>query len=285
MRRNRRILKLVLLPIAAAIIAACSLGRQNVPMKTYSRIDIPDGEFLHYSDYFNGEKMVDHYYVTKIVKNGNGGIFYRIYYDILSYGGNRNLPENYENWPVRILIDPVSGSTIDSEGNINQNDLKSYNPSSFGIGGLTYWHYRLFRDKGYVEYVSRSASGEKTLMQTFKVKIDPAFPSTDAFSLLFVYRLMDTESHGIIYWVMPYFMKDPMPVTLRSIKKETISIKSGTYKTIKVDTVMGDRFFATLMEPFTKYSSVLVEDSDRRLLIKSQVQNKVTLLEEISNVK
>lgn len=47
--------------------AGCPAGSKilNIPMKTYSGTEIPDGEYLHYVMYFGGERDSDYYYVTR----------------------------------------------------------------------------------------------------------------------------------------------------------------------------------------------------------------------------
>ncbi len=263
--------------------AACSREWHSVPMKTYPLTDIRDGEYLHYAEYMGGEKIQDQYYVTRKVTNGKGGFYYRIYFDLVTPSGNRYFPADYTQWPVQCLIDPVRGCTLESEGKLNTNDLKDF--ASVGVAGLIYWHYRLNPDKNYVEYTSKTVSGKNIFTKNYRIDINSGFPSMDVFSMGWIsYRFIDPRSKGIIYWVIPDFMKDPLPVSIIIDKKETLKTKFGIFRVNKLSVAMGDNFLAKLMEPFTKQSSIYVDDSAGRLILKTTVQGNVNFLEEISNV-
>lgn len=122
--RKKHLSVLILLLLTFCISFTFSMGGkiQIVPMKTNTAIDIPDGEFLHYGYYNGGEKVSDSYQVTRKATNGNGGFFYRIYMDFIPVSSGRKFPENYKNSPVSVLIDPVRGQTLESEGNLNTNE-------------------------------------------------------------------------------------------------------------------------------------------------------------------
>ena len=66
------------------IVNACS---KDIPMKTFTNIDIPDGEFLHYGYFRGGEKYLDYYIVTKKTMIDNK-LYYRIYENVLSPAEN-----------------------------------------------------------------------------------------------------------------------------------------------------------------------------------------------------
>ena len=260
-------------------------GKQLIPMKTYPVTDIKDGEYLRYGYYNGGEKVMDYYYVTRIVTNGKGGIYYRLYMNLISVSGNKKLPKNYSDWPISALIDPVRAQTIEAEGNLNTNAMDDPSFSSFGFGGLFYFHYNLYRDKGYIKYSSKSLKGESILTTSYTINIKPNFPLMDAFSQDFISdRLIDPRSPGIMYFIIPNFMKEPLPMTFKIEKKETLTIKLGTFKANKIVMFTGDPFLGRLAESFLKNSSVMVEDTDRRLPLKTQVQGYYEVLEEISNV-
>jgi hypothetical protein len=98
------------------------------------------------------------------------------------------------------------------------------------------------------------------------------------------YRLIDPHSQGIMYWVVPFFIKDPVPVTLRIVKKETVTVKAGTFKVNKLDTFISDPFLSRLAGNMLKDASWYVEDSDRRLPVTTQAMGIKSELEEISNL-
>jgi len=256
----------------------------NVPMKAYSAIDFPDGEFLHYGDYHEGEKVTDSYFVTRKEKNNRGGFYYRVYYNIVAVSSRRKLPQNYTNWPASFLIDPIQGSLIESTGNFDTNFLKDY--ESFGVGGLISWHYQLYEDQGLVRYTSKFIRNDETITKNYKISVKPGFPSMDMFSVrLIAGRLLDADSPGIFFLVVPGFMKEPISASLSHEKGETtLSTKAGKFRVKRVHLVMGDPFIGKLTDSFMKNMIVLIEDSDRRLPIKRQILGSEYIIEGISNV-
>ncbi len=284
MIRHFVLLKAILLFIVFFSVAACTKdGGKILPMKTYPVTSIPDGEFLHYGVYSGGEKNMNYYYVKKKETNESDGICYRVHYDIISEPAGKRLPENYADWPVIVLIDPARGQTIESTGNLNTNILKDF--GNLGVGGLIYWNYKLNREKGEIRYVSKSINDISTNTKNYRININTTYPIMDMISQDFItYRLIDPKSPGIIYFVMPDFMKDPLSISLRLGKKETVKVKAGTFSVNEVIMIAADRFIAKLAEPFLKNSSYWVEDSDRRLIVKGQGLGEDIQLEEISNV-
>ncbi len=307
MKKGLRFIISILFLLVFIELDAFSMGsKQIIPMKTYHFTDIKDGEYLRYGYYNGGEKVMDYYYVTRIVTNGSGDNYYRLYMDIIPVSGAKNLPENYSNWPISALVDPVRAQTIEAEGNLNTNAMDDPSFSSFGFSGLFYFHYQLYRDKGnlsrdkgnlikdkgnlikdkgYIKYTSKSLKDQSIITTSYTINIKPSFPLMDAFSQDFISdRLIDPHSPGIMYFVVPNFTKEPLPVTFKIEKKDILTIKTGTFKVNKIIMYIGDPFLSKLAESFLKNSSVMVEDTDRRLPLKTQVQGYYEVLEEISNV-
>ncbi len=75
-----------------------------------------------------------------------------------------------------------------------------------------------------------------------------------------------------------------MPISTGIEKKEIVTTKAGTFKVNIINTIVGDAFINALVGPVLKNTSHLVEDSDRRRIIKREVPGGGTVLEEISNV-
>jgi hypothetical protein len=180
------------------------------------------------------------------------------------------------------LIDPATGSTIETIVNFSTNILKAY--ANFGFGDLIYSHYQFYPEKGIVKYTSKSIKGNEILIKNYTIHVNPDFPSLDAFSSDFAYRLIDPHSPGILYYVIPDFMKEPIPLTFRYDGKDTITTPAGTFRVNKLAVTMGDPFIGKLMAPFLKNLNLMIEDSDRRSPVKQQMAGSETVLEEISNV-
>ena len=259
---------------------------ESIPMKVYTNLNIQDGEFLRYGMYNGGDKVWDYYYVTRITNLREGGFYYRLYMDIIPPKGGKRLPADYTKWPIWALVDPIKAQTIEAEGNIATNAMDDPIYSSYGLSGLFYFHYQLDREKGYAKYMSKSLSGDKIITTSYTVKVITAFPLMEVFSQDFISdRLVDPRSPGVMYWIIPNFMKEPLPMSFKVGKSETLTVKAGTFKVKRITMTMGDPFLAKLGEPILKSSSLLLEDSDRRLPIITENQGYREIIEVISNVK
>lgn len=215
----------VMLFIVFFITESFSMGsKQLVPLKTYSVINIHDGEFLRYGIYNGGEKSSDLYMVTKKIIDANGKIFYRIYSDEITISSGKKLPGNYTNWPSFYLIDPSRGSLIESEVNYNTNDFQDNSPDD--LRGMIYSHYQLYSDKGYVENSSKKVKDNKTNENKNRVKINPKFPSWDGNSAgYFSMRFMDVSSPGIMYIISPGGIKDPFLLHTGMLRRRQFRLK------------------------------------------------------------
>jgi hypothetical protein len=286
MKRKQFSSAIILTTLAFFLITACTGGhKMTAPMKTYAKIDIPDGEFLHYGFYISGDKIFDTYQVARKVTNDSGGLCYRLYLNTVSINGKRKYNPDYRNWPISILIDPEKGQTIESTGRFDTNELQDPAFKIYGYGGLFYFDYKLFPREGYVRYISKSLSGGQVLTKNFRVKIRSDYPVFDAFSTgSILFRVMDTGSSGVVYEVIPDMLKEPLPVSYSFGKKEKINVKAGSFMVCSVITEMADPFIGKLMSPFLKSSRAYVEDSDRKLVVKVDVMDQENMLEGISNV-
>ena len=263
---------------------ACSIGSKKLaPMKVYQAVDIPNGEFLHYGFYSGGEKSSDYYFVTIKVTNGMGDFIYRTYQDMISVSSAKKPVKNYISWPVYYDIDPQVGSVIESAGNLNADDLKDWPKAPSGEVFLS-WHYKLNREKGYVEYSSKMLNDKKTNESKSVIRFNTDFPSSDQWGGSTLIRLFDLRSGGIYYNITALFMKEPMPLTVKYISTETVQTKAGSFRTSKINIVAGDPFLGKLLEPMMKTSGYWIEDSSRRLLVKDEMAGAGVILEEISNV-
>ncbi len=271
----------MLLVLLAA--AGCS-GMRNVPMKAFHDIDIPDGEFLHYFSYTGNEKDSDIYFVTRKETGVNGGTVYRIYMVNISVSGGKKLPENYRDWPSSFLIDPIAGTvlemkmTMDTDTSIYKNNENQPFPYS--------WNFKRSLDGRYVDFNMKTIKGRQSAESRYHFKVNPLFPVWENISLgFFSPRFMDLSSHGIIYSIAPFLVKEPLPFSFRCVAIETIKTRAGSFLTTMVAIAMADPFLEKIMEPFTKQKTgIWVENSGRRVIAKVELMDNVTELEEISNI-
>ncbi len=261
--------------IAALFAVLACAGGGKIPMKVYSNLDIPDGEYLHYGYYYRGEKALDNYMVTRKITNGMGGFSYLIYFDMISVSVKEGPAKDYTKWPMFFLVDPLSGSLVES--------VIKYSTNSPGINGVIYSHYRLL--KGYVEYITRSLKNHETNENRYRVNVKPGFPSWDMWSsIYFTLRFLDVRSPGVEYVIIPEVMKEPIPFSAVYLGKETIKTGAGSFDVIKAKMPMGDPFLGRLLDPMMGNAYSMIEDSDRRLVVKIGAADNGNVLEEISNV-
>ncbi len=264
---------------------ACSkAGLQNHPMKVFKNLKIADGEYLHYGEYSGGDKISDWYFVTKIITNTNGGFYYKEFIELISTSSKMKYIENYSNWPISCAVDSGTGSTIESICIVDPKYMNNF--EKFGLGGIVYASYHLNSKANIAKGVVKTQKNGEILTTYYTIKINPDYSYMEGWNAVSLsFRVMDPNSTGIINYVLPTFMKEPLATTLKLDRKDTVTTKAGTFNVRKVEFVLGDPFISKLMESFIKNSTFLIEDSDRRLMIKKQDISSSMFLEEISNVR
>jgi len=283
MKFKNQLLSSLVLFLVFPFIMSCSKTNDifKTPVKIYSEVNIPDGEYLQYGNYVNGKKHSDYYLVTKKITDTTGKTFYKIYFKIIPVSATNTVSDHYTNWPAYLIIDPRLGSVLESGGNLKVGDI-----SWAGQAGMIYWHYQLNQEKGTVDYINRIVKKDKTYENKVQVKINKKLPSEDMWmDLFFGARFMDIPNKGSWSLVIPAYFNVPMVETKKETAREEIQTKAGTFKTIKYEGVINFDFPTLLdcirsaivnpdvikagsgegkQEPYTYY----VEDSPRRLIIK-----------------
>ena len=256
-------------------LISCSANKQQ-PMKLFKSLNITNGELLVYSKYIGGENSWTSYFVTKINKTDH---LIMTYIDSEKTGENKTMPENYTNFEYRINISAENGSLnevyFDNRELADINiklpefiDLKVNNSNSTGEYLIKY------KDNG----------NEKSVTSRFKFK--PGYPVLDMASLVFIGpRLFDINKSGSILIVDPSYVKDPVEGYFKLYGEEHIKTPAGEFDTFKVGFKMTDPFLGKLLSGFTDNFFFWIEDSPRRLMIKSQLGDNINELIKISNMQ
>ena len=251
----------------------------DVPLKPSAGLAIADGEFLQYTQTIHGEKNLDVYFVTRFLSNRTAVIYQQ---------GIRNplkekLPENYTNYSSHYLVSLDRAALMESVGNYNTNRSTENEPS--GWKGEFYWHYLYNPANGAIEFEQKNWDGNEIKTKTFRMKSKPNYPHWDSISgSLFAVRFLDFSKPGIMLFVVPQVLKEPLPVSFRLMGKEKITTKAGTFNTMKVGLIAADPFLGQLMAPYAKDMLFWIEESDRRLIVKFQNPVSVMVLDTLSNV-
>ena len=265
------------------VISAYTMGsKQVIPMKTYSSINIPDGEYLHYSAYTGGEKVSDIYYVTKKQTNSSGGIIYYLYKDSVPVTNSSKHQVDYKKWPSYTIIDPKQGAVIEANAFFATNSMSQYN----NVGGdVFYYHYQLNNEQGYVDYISKTVKKDQVRTMRSRVNVKPGLPIWDRAGVFMQStRFMDFNSGGSMLMVVPDVLKTPIACTYKFISKENISNSAGIFKVNKLCLMLTDAFMGKLLDFMLKGMYTYIEDSDRRIMILYHTPGTDWKLEAISNI-
>lgn len=268
----------------------------------FSSINIPDGEFLRYGNYFEGKKYADLYAVTEKEDNGKGGVYYRSYIELINVADNQMPSPDYKNWPSFSLNDPVLGSTVESEGNFKTNVFNNW----FGFEDLFYWYFKVDYDKREGEYILKynKDDGINEVKDELR-KIDPKLPTSCHWGTFFIQsRFVNYQDGGVAATINPVYINVPGKYLYYVASRETMNTSAGSFPVIKYESNMLYTMFPTpeSLEFLSKFApkkgepprkspgkfAVYVEDSDRRLTVKmenTQALGGDYILEEVSNVK
>jgi hypothetical protein len=275
---------LLLATITCASFSCSISGKSKTsPMKANLMPAIPDGEFLHYGDYIDGEKRADFYFVIRKIKESKGVFLYRVFFDIVP---DKIKPlKNYPEWPAYTIFDPGLGSEIESEGKLGPGDYDEF--KKFGMGGIIYWHLKLDRKEGIIEYVWKQVKDNITNKSRSRLKVNPDIPIQNSLAdQFYLPRLLDMNRGGVINNVFPQFLKEPFTISMKIISKETVRTKAGIFRADRIVISIADLFLRRLVEqiPDKKPVTIWAEDSGRRLVLKVSTVSGIELLEEVSNV-
>ncbi len=281
MRKYFFIIPAVILIFNFTLVYPMSGKQAFVPLKPSSNLSINDGEFLHYKQTIGGEKNKDIFFVTRIITNR--GMSALIYQQGIILTNNEQLPLYYTNFKVHYTVSMKEGSLEESEGTYSTNRNKDREPSTFNE--MFYWHYLVNTEDHVFEAENKLWDGYEVKSRKDKINLKPGYPVWDMISgSFFGPRFMDISRPGILFYVMPELLKEPLPVYYRIIGKEKIKSNAGTFNTIKITLMAADPFLSKLMDSISKDTFFWIEDSDRKLIVKFQSMGFSLLLDEISNV-
>ncbi len=256
------------------LIAGCSGSfKSSVPIKIKA-LSIPDGEFLKYSKYVNGEKTSTSYFVGRI---GPGRHDFTEYIEMVTAGAESNIPANYTNYHYFIKMSLDTGSLIEQYSDYH--DL----PQELKLKAPDFIDLKIDYENHLASYVMKIRDKEEERVTYSKVKLKPGFPVWNMTSLLFAGpRLLDIKSKGLLYVIEPFYVKEPVPGTFKIIGKEVLETPAGRFDTLKVGFSSADPFLGKLLETYTQSLFFWIEDSPRGLIVKTQGDNNINILDEVS---
>ena len=264
----------ILVILIYVLITGCSGSLQGpVPIKMKA-LSIPDREFLKYSKYVSGEKTDTSYFVGIM---GPGGHDFTEYIEMVASGEESNIPANYTNYHYFIKMSLDTGSLIEQ--------YSDYHDLPQGLKGKApdFIDLKIDYENHIASYVMKIKDKEEERVSYSKVKLKPGFPVWNMTSLLFAGpRLLDIKNKGLLYVIEPFYVKEPVPGSFKIIGKEFLETPAGRFNTLKVGFSIADPFLGKLLDIYTQSLFFWIEDSPRGLIVKTQGDNNINILDEVS---
>jgi hypothetical protein len=269
---------LVALFLFAVFLCGCAGIKEKIPMKS-GRMEVRDGEFLKYSKFVDGEKSHTFYIVSR-VNASNGDVM--AYLDIEKAGQENKIPANYSNYHAFIIYSARYNSIKEhyyNISNVNVGEIQARIPTVYDLkidwDRETATSTRIFDDE------NREGKNSRIILN--RQKLIKGFPYWDDDSLMMLgARTLDIKGGGIFYAIVPMFAKDPFPAYFNILGREDVVTKAGAFKTFKIGFIIADPFMGNLLGPLTTRLFLWKEDSPRGLIVKSQFDNSVNYLDEVS---
>jgi hypothetical protein len=278
---NRKLLK----RIQSALLGACffvlialtqaySLGNRSpmAPVKPKTP-SVRDGEFLTYSKYIGGEKTDTTYFVTRVNPQKQE---LNLYIEMEKAGSEYKFPAHYTNYHyfIRVALDKTG--LKDSIWNYHDMPEISMKIPSYSDIHIDY-------DNHQAEYTLKIKDGEEEKITHSRSGFKQGYPAWNLSSIMFTGpRCLDVQGGGLLYVIEPFYIKEPVPGTLKIIGKEVIETRAGKFKTLKIGFSIADPFLGKLLDSYTEKMFFWVEDAPRSLIIKTAMDDNVNLLEGIS---
>lgn len=274
---------LVLLLIVVAFLLMVIITKITLKnAKVYGVVNIPDGEYLRYGNYYEGKKYADLYVVTRQEKNARGGDQYRSYIEIISCTDDKMPSPDYRSWPSYVVTDAVIGSTVKSVANISKNVMNNW----VMFKDVIHWDVEIDYEQKIGQSILRyEENGKISEVQQVISRVDPVTPSSCHWSTIFLQgRFFDFGKRSVVATVNPVYMSFPSRYVYNLAATQEMKTEAGTFNVKKFTTDMFSNLVVT-PEGFGLFSKVLkdpelrsrkpagpfayyVEDSDRRLVVK-----------------
>jgi len=265
---------IIMIILFSSLVQSCVEKYKDEPVRS-KEISIQNHEFIKYTKYIGGEKT---HTVFVVFETDRANHIVRAYINISKVGKEAELPQNYSNYSIKMVVSLDKGSLLEEDldyTSVKESDfvLKTPDKSFLKIDLESY--------SAYYRVLFNKEGQEKSLLSKFKLKKE--YPVWSISSLMMIgCRFMDASRGGILYIVEPNYVKDPVPAYFRVVGKEVLETKAGKFNTIKVGFSTSDPFLGSLLNSYTSEIFFWVEDSARALVVKTQIENNVNLIEEIS---
>jgi hypothetical protein len=252
-------------------------------MHLLDRIAVPDGEFLRYGKYAGGEKTATILMVNRFEKGKGGERLSVCYMEGYKVKNPENIPADYRDYHARRVFSLETGTLEDLSYNFPVTNVSKLSGDPSRLPGEFYRHYIMNGDT--LDMETRTCRDDKTNSFKSRVVIKAGYPAWDLDStLMYSFRYFDVFKPGIFYVVVPAIVKEPLPVSFKVIGREKIKTGMGEFDTIKLGVSISDPFLGKLLDSFLESTTLWIENSDRKLLVKMDAAGVYAELEAVSNV-
>ena len=260
------------------VLSVSGYSANFTPMKAGIPV-VEDGEMLKYSDYISGEKTAELYLVYKKESLSGWGDVIKVYEFINSMNKPRKLPLKLSEFEGYYIVSLKNASLVEEYRNFS-NRITSDN-----LKGPYQHFYQMNADQKQIDYSQKIWDGYESRDTKSRIKIKPDYPVWDGNSIAFLgSRYLDLSSEGMAYLVEPSILKDPIPFTVKIFAHETVTTPVlGKFPAKKYGALISDPFIGKLINSMMSETFMWVEDSPRKLVVKTQNYTGETLyLESIS---
>jgi hypothetical protein len=245
---------------------------EPIPIKN-KKVVIQNRELLKYSRYFGGENTEIIYFVAGVDETNRR---FTEYIDQVKVSEIEKMPKHYTNYHFIMKVSLDEGYL--EEAYFDYNDLE-YNDENVP----NFMDLKIDMKSNLATYIIKSGKKDQLKITYSKIHLKPDYPVWNIAAFIWIGpRCLDIKSKGMFYIVEPFFVKEPIPTALRIIGKEVIETKAGKFNTVKAGFTIADPFLGRLLNTFTQKLYFWIEDSPRGLIIKAQMDQIVSLLDEIS---
>jgi hypothetical protein len=242
----------------AGIFSLASLAvahTANMSPMSLKRPAVADMEYVKFACYSGGEFSFYLYNLFSLSKNGKILLVYSG-----AFGASApvsKMPRSLRDFPTRYVIDLEKLTMVEMEENFSNIFF-----SAGGQSGPKDFLWRsmndIFDTRMQLDYSKLVCNckflywdGISVRTKTAKIKLKKGYSYFYMNDLTYLYRMIGTtEAGGIIYLVMPQFLKDPVPLSIKKTGIDNIETPAGNFKAYKYSGYTADPFLGSLMKPW-----------------------------------
>ncbi len=262
-------LSIMMIILIVFITAGCTTKKiAHVPLQATDKT-IPDGEKLKYEVLNDRGQKYSFTIVTKISDD-----IAEVYAHYLKDGSGLKFPDDYKNYQTIMFVSLKNGSLLHYfDDNRTNAVLENSDEPAMTEISVDY-------KNGMAICTEQIWNGFKFNTRTSHIKVDPDYPVWNWNFIMFMgIRFLKAGSPGIIYLVVPQYIKTSFFGSFIVKGKEILNTKAGQFNTIKLGFALGDPFLGRLTDQYVRDFYFWV-DEDSGILVKEVGFETTAVLKE-----